>query len=199
MDYKVVPLAKLVEQFERMPSIGKKSAQRLAFYVLNLSQKQVKELAECIVDAHEKIHKCSVCGDLTDKELCPICMSVNRDATTICVVEDSRDVLAFERSKEYKGLYHVLHGSISPINGIGPDELNIKSLIMRMNNNEIKEVIMATNPTVEGEATALYLSKLIKPLGIKVSRLAYGVPVGGDLEYADEITLQRAIQGRQTL
>ena len=126
-------------------------------------------------------------------------MSVNRDTATICVVEDSRDVLAFERSKEYKGLYHVLHGSISPINGIGPDELNVKSLIMRMNNNEIKEVIMATNPTVEGEATALYLSKLIKPLGVKVSRLAYGVPVGGDLEYADGVTLQRAIQGRQTL
>lgn len=197
MGYKVAPLARLIEQFERFPGIGKKNAQRMAFYVLRLSDKDAEELATSISDAHSKIHNCSVCGDLTDEELCPICKSVNRDRTVICVVEDSADVLAFERSGEYRGMYHVLHGVISPINGVGPDELNIKALLSRLNNDEVKEVIMATNPTVEGEATAMYLSKLIKPMGVEVSRLAYGVPVGGDLEYADEITLRRAIDGRQ--
>ncbi|MBE6783504.1 MAG: recombination protein RecR [Ruminococcaceae bacterium] len=199
MGYKVAPLARLIEQFERMPGIGKKSAQRIAFYVLGMSDNEAKNFAQCVIDAHEKIHRCSVCGDLTDAELCPICANVTRDKGLICVVENPADVLAFERTREYKGTYHVLHGAISPINGIGPEELNIKSLITRAASGEVKEVIMATDPTVEGEATAMYLSKLIKPLGVTVSRLAYGVPVGGDLEYADEVTLQRAIEGRQIL
>ncbi len=199
MGYKVAPLAKLIEQFERMPGIGKKSAQRIAFYVLSMSDKQAKDFAQTVIDAHEKIHRCAVCGDLTDAEKCPICDSLTRDKSLVCVVENPADVLAFERSREYKGTYHVLHGVISPINGIGPDELNVKSLISRVATGEIKEVIMATDPTVEGEATAMYLSKLIKPFDVIVSRLAYGVPVGGDLEYADEITLQRAIEGRQIL
>lgn len=197
MGYKVAPLARLIEQFERLPGIGKKSAQRMAFYVLKLPDREAEDFAQSILDAHKKIHNCSVCGDLTDEELCPVCKSANRDRSVICVVEDSADVLAFERSGEYRGLYHVLHGVISPINGIGPDELNIKSLLSRLSDDSVAEVIMATNPTVEGEATAMYLSKLIKPMGITVSRLAYGVPVGGDLEYADEITLRRAIDGRQ--
>lgn len=197
MGYKVAPLARLIEQFERFPGIGKKNAQRMAFYVLGLSDSDASELSKSIEDAHSKIHRCSVCGDLTDEELCPICKAANRDTGTICVVEDPADVLAFERSGEYRGLYHVLHGVISPINGVGPDELNIKTLLNRLNNDEVKEVIMATNPTVEGEATAMYLSKLIKPLGISVSRLAYGIPVGADLEYADDVTLRRAIDGRQ--
>ncbi len=199
MGYKVAPLARLIEQFERMPGIGKKSAQRIAFHVLGMSDKEAKDFAQCVIDAHEKIHRCSVCGDLTDAELCPICASVTRDKGLVCVVENPADVLAFERTREYKGTYHVLHGAISPINGIGPEELNIKSLITRAASGEVKEVIMATDPTVEGEATAMYLSKLIKPFGVTVSRLAYGVPVGGDLEYADEVTLQRAIEGRQIL
>ncbi len=199
MGYKVAPLARLIEQFERMPGIGKKSAQRIAFHVLGMSDKEAKDFAQCVIDAHEKIHRCSVCGDLTDAELCPICANVTRDKSLVCVVENPADVLAFERTREYKGTYHVLHGAISPINGIGPEELNIKSLIARAASGEVKEVIMATDPTVEGEATAMYLSKLIKPFGVTVSRLAYGVPVGGDLEYADEVTLQRAIEGRQIL
>lgn len=199
MGYKVAPLARLIEQFERMPGIGKKSAQRIAFHVLGMSEKEAKTFAQCIIDAKEKIHRCSVCGDLTDSELCPICDNITRDKSLICVVENPADVLAFERTREYKGVYHVLHGVISPINGIGPEELNVKSLVSRVASGEIKEVIMATDPTVEGEATAMYLSKLIKPFGVTVSRLAYGVPVGGDLEYADEITLQRAIEGRQIL
>ncbi len=199
MGYKVAPLARLIEQFERMPGIGKKSAQRIAFHVLGMSEKEAKNFAQCIIDAKEKIHRCSVCGDLTDGELCPICDNISRDKGLICVVENPADVLAFERTREYKGVYHVLHGVISPINGIGPEELNVKSLIARVSTGDIKEVIMATDPTVEGEATAMYLSKLIKPFGVTVSRLAYGVPVGGDLEYADEITLQRAIEGRQIL
>ena len=199
MGYKVAPLARLIEQFERMPGIGKKSAQRIAFHVLGMSEKEAKNFAQCIIDAKEKIHRCSVCGDLTDGELCPICDNITRDKGLICVVENPADVLAFERTREYKGVYHVLHGVISPINGIGPEELNVKSLISRVASGEAKEVIMATDPTVEGEATAMYLSKLIKPFGVTVSRLAYGVPVGGDLEYADEITLQRAIEGRQIL
>lgn len=197
MGYKVAPLARLIEQFERFPGIGKKNAQRMAFYVLNLPDKDADDLANTIAEAHSKIHHCRVCGDLTDEELCPICKAPNRDTGTVCVVEDPADVLAFERSGEYRGLYHVLHGVISPINGVGPESLNIKSLLARLNNDDVKEVIMATNPTVEGEATAMYLSKLIKPLGVRVSRLAYGIPVGADLEYADEVTLKRAIDGRQ--
>ena len=191
-------MAKLIEQFERLPGIGRKTAQRLAFHVLNLSEQQAQEFADAITDAHQKIHRCSVCCNLSEDELCPICSRPGRDKSTICVVEDPRDVLAIERTHEYRGAYHVLHGVISPMNGVGPEDLTVKELVARMG-GEVKEVIMATNPTVEGEATAMYLSRLLKPLGVSVSRLAYGVPVGADLEYADEVTLLRAIEGRQEL
>jgi len=198
MGYEVASLAKLIEQFERLPGIGRKTAQRLAFYVLNLSEREAQDFADAITDAHKKIHRCSVCCNLSEEELCPICSRSGRDQSTICVVEDPRDVLAIERTHEYNGTYHVLHGVISPMNGIGPEELTVKELVARMG-GDVKEIIMATNPTVEGEATAMYLSRLLKPLGVAVSRLAYGVPVGADLEYADEVTLLRAIEGRQQL
>ncbi|MEF9983233.1 MAG: recombination mediator RecR [Oscillospiraceae bacterium] len=199
MGYNVVPLEKLVNQFERLPGIGKKSAQRLAFFVLGLSKERAEEFASTILEAHEKIKKCSCCQSLTDKEICSICEDNSRDKSTICVVEDSRDLLALERTKEYHGLYHVLLGLISPMDGIGPDQLSIKELVLRMKDNDVKEVIMATNPTVEGETTAIYISKLLKPMGIKVTRLAYGIPVGGNLEYADDVTLYRALEGRSEI
>ncbi len=195
----VIPLTNLIEQFERMPGIGHKSAQKLAFYVLGMPDEEAKRFAENILLAKEKIHRCKVCCDLTDNDICSICEDEQRDHSVICVVESSKDVIAIERTREFNGLYHVLHGSISPMNGIGPDEITIKELIARLSDDRIKEIIMATNPTVEGEATAMYISRLIKPMGIKVSRLAYGVPVGADLEYADEITLTRALEGRQIL
>lgn len=198
MSYDIAPLAKLIEQFERMPGVGKKSAQRMAFYVLNLPDKKAQEFAEAITQAHEKIHKCSVCCNLTDGEKCSVCSSDTRDKSVICVVEDPRDVIAIERTREYKGTYHVLHGAISPMNGVGPDQLTIKELLKRIDDS-VREIILATNPTIEGEATAMYISKLLKPLGVTVSRLAYGVPVGADLEYADEVTLSRAIEGRRIL
>ena len=182
-----------------MPSIGHKTAQRLAFYVLNMSDDQAKNFAKAILDAHEKIHRCSVCCNLSEDELCPICARADRDRSVICVVEDPRDVIAIERTHEFSGTYHVLGGVISPLNGIGPEQLNIKELIARMGSGEVKEVIMATNPTVEGEATAMYVSRLLKPMGIATTRLAYGVPVGADLEYADEVTLLRALEGRQEI
>ena len=199
MAYNVAALQKLIDQFRRMPSVGEKSAQRMAFYVLGLSGDEAKELATAITEAHEKIHKCSVCCNLTEKELCNICDNPARDRGLICVVEDPRDVIAIEKTHEYKGTYHVLHGAISPMNGVGPDQLTIKELLNRVNSDEVQEVIMATNPTVEGEATAMYVSRLLKPMGVKVTRLAYGVPVGADLEYADEITLLRALEGRQVI
>ena len=199
MGYEVASLARLIEQFERMPSIGHKTAQRLAFYVLNMSDEQAQSFAKAILDAHEKIHRCSVCCNLSEDELCPICSRADRDASVICVVEDPRDVIAIERTHEFNGTYHVLGGVISPLNGIGPEQLNIKELVARMGSGEVKEVIMATNPTVEGEATAMYISRLLKPMGIETSRLAYGVPVGADLEYADEVTLLRALEGRQKI
>lgn len=195
----VVPLANLIEQFERLPGIGHKSAQKLAFHILGMTEAEARKFADTIIQAREKIHRCSVCCDLTDSDTCNICTDEKRDRTTICVVESSKDVIAIERTREYNGLYHVLHGSISPMNGIGPDEISIKELLNRLGDDTVEEIIMATNPTVEGEATAMYISRLIKPLGIKVSRLAYGVPVGADLEYADEITLTRALEGRQIL
>lgn len=195
----VIPLTNLIEQFERMPGIGHKSAQKLAFYILGMPEAEAKKFAENILLAKEKIHRCKICCDLTDSDVCSICSDEKRDKSVICVVESSKDVIAIERTREYNGLYHVLHGSISPMNGIGPDEITIKELISRLGDDNIKEIIMATNPTVEGEATAMYISRLIKPMGIKVSRLAYGVPVGADLEYADEITLTRALEGRQIL
>lgn len=198
MGYDVAPLSRLIEQFERMPSIGRKTAQRLAFYVLGLSESEAGDFAATILEAHEKIHRCPVCCNLTDGDLCNICSNSARDKGTICVVEDSRDVLAVERTHEYMGVYHVLNGLLSPLNGIGPDQLSIKELVQRTGSG-VDEVIMATDPTAEGETTAMYISKLLNPLGIKVTRLAYGVPVGADLEYADEVTLMRALEGRQII
>lgn len=199
MSYGVAPLERLIEQFERLPGIGHKTAQRLAFFVLNMPKSGAQEFVDSITEAREKIRECSVCCNLADGELCPVCRSNSRDESTICVVEDARDVMAIERTREYKGLYHVLHGTISPMDGIGPDQLRIKQLLKRVADNDIQEVIMATNPTVEGEATAMYISRLLAPFGVKVTRLAYGIPVGGDLEYADEVTLRRSLEGRNVL
>lgn len=199
MGYNLAPLQNLIDQFERMQGIGHKTAQRMAFYVLGLSDAQAQEFAKAITDAHSKIKQCKICCDLADDELCPICKETDRDKSIICVVEDPRDVVAIERTHEYKGTYHVLHGAISPMDNIGPDQIRIKELIARLSSGEVDEVIMATNPTVEGEATAMYISRLLKPMGITVSRLAYGVPVGADLEYADEVTLSRAIEGRSVI
>ena len=195
MGYAIAPLERLVEQLQRLPGVGHKSAQRMAYYLLKTSDQAAADLTGAIEDAREKIHECTVCCNLTDKELCPICSAADRDQSVICVVEDPRDVMALERTREYKGLYHVLHGLISPMDGIGADQLCIKELLARLNDT-VKEVIMATSPTVEGEATAMYIAKLIKPLGIKTTRLAYGLPVGSSLEYADETTLYRAMAGR---
>ena len=199
MAYNLAPLQNLIDQFERMQGIGHKTAQRMAFYVLGLSDSQAQEFAKAITDAHTKIKQCKICCDLADDELCPICKDNTRDKSVICVVEDPRDVVAIERTHEYKGTYHVLHGAISPMDNIGPDQIRIKELIARLGSGEVEEVIMATNPTVEGEATATYISRLIKPLGIKVTRLAYGLPVGSALEYADDVTLQRALENRNEL
>ena len=199
MAYRVAPLTKLIEQFERLPGIGKKSAQRLALYVLDLPKQEAEAFANAIIEAKEKIRKCAVCCNLTDEELCPICANAARDKSIICVVAEPRDVIALERTHEFNAVYHVLHGCISPMDGIGPEQLCVKELLARINAGGVNEVIMATNPTVEGEATAMYLSRLIKPLGVKVTRLAYGIPVGGDLEYADEVTLKRALDGRSEL
>lgn len=198
-EYRIAPLSRLVEQFEHFPGIGYKSAQRMAYYVLGLSDAEVKQLSDSILEAHQKIHTCKVCCNLTDQETCSICRDPARDHSTICVVENPRDVVAMERTQDYKGTYHVLHGVISPLNGVGPDQLHIRELLARVKGGSVKEVIMATNPTVEGEATAMYISRLLKPLGVKVTRLAYGIPVGGDLEYADEVTLSRALAGRSEL
>ena len=199
MSYDVAALEKLIEQFQKMPSIGRKTAQRMAFHVLDLTDEQAKEFADAIIDAHTKIHHCELCHNLTENDLCPICASNNRDHSTVCVVEEPRDVLAFEKTREFQGVYHVLHGVISPMNGIGPEQLTIKSLVERATSGEITEIIMATNPTIEGDTTAMYISKLIKPFGVKVTRLAYGIPVGADIEYADDVTLMRALSGRSEL
>ena len=196
---KVVPLQNLINQFERLPGIGHKSAQRLAFHVLSMEEKDVQAFADALTEAHSKIHRCEKCCDLTDGQFCPICDDPSRDESTICVVEDSRDVMAFERTHEYNGVYHVLHGVISPLNGVGPEDITVKELLTRLSDDRVKEVIMATNPTAEGEATAIFIARLIKPMGIEVSRLAYGVPVGADLEYADEFTLLKAIEGRKKI
>lgn len=199
MAYNVPPLARLIEKFEKMPSIGRKSAQRIAFYILNLTNEEATDFADAILDAKKKMKFCSVCQTLTDSDTCSICASTERDKKTICVVEDSRDVMAIERTKEFSGTYHVLHGLISPMDGVTPDQLKIKELLTRVATDEVEEVIMATNPTVEGDATALYISRLLKPFEVKVTRLAYGIPVGGELEYADSDTLMRAIEGRSIL
>ncbi len=197
--YDVAALEKLVEQFQKIPSIGRKTAQRMAFHVLDLPDNEAKEFADAIIEAHTKIHHCSLCHNLTENELCPICESTTRDHTLLCVVEDPRDVPALERTREFSGVYHVLHGTISPMNGVGPEQLTIKSLVERVATGEIKEVIMATNPTLEGDTTAMYIGKLLKPFEVKVTRLAYGIPVGADIEYADDVTLLRALEGRREL
>ncbi len=200
MDYLAAPVAKLIEEFSKLPGIGKKTAQRLAFHVLNMSESNANDLAKAIVSAKKNIKYCSICTNLTDIDPCNICRNKKRDQTSICVVEDPRDVIAMERIREYNGLYHVLHGSISPMEGIGPEQIKIKELLNRIRESkDIKEIILATNPTIEGEATAMYISKLIKPLGIKTTRIAHGIPVGGDLEYADEVTLSKALEGRRDI
>lgn len=195
----IVPLTELIAQFERLPGIGRKTAQRLAFSILEQPPERAEKFAEALVNARRKIHFCKVCQGLTDKEVCDICDDSRRDRSVICVVAEPKDVMAFERTREYVGVYHVLHGVISPLDGIGPDQLRIKELMARLGSGEVNEIIMATNPTVEGEATASYISRLVKPMGIKVTRLAYGIPVGGDLEYADEFTLARALEGRNEI
>lgn len=191
-------LDRLIEQFAKLPSVGKKSAQRLAFHILSMTDAEANAFTETISKARSSIKRCEICCNLTDTKVCNICSSQSRDKSVICVVEDPRDVIAIERTHEYNGLYHVLHGAISPMNDINPEDICIKELLHRLN-DDVREIIMATNPTVEGEATSMYISKLIKPLGVRVSRLAYGVPVGADLEYADEFTLIRAIEGRKDL
>ena len=199
MSYYAAPVAKLIEEFEKLPGIGHKTAQRLAFHVLNLPGEKAFGLANAIKDAKQKIRYCSVCNNLTENDPCFICSGSGRDRTTFCVVEDARDVVAMERTREFKGLYHVLQGVISPMEGIGPDDIKIKELLIRIRQDSIREVILATNPDVEGEATAMYISKLLKPLGIKTTRIAHGIPVGGDLEYADEVTLAKALEGRREI
>ena len=192
-------LERLSEQFARLPGIGSKTAQRLAFQVLSMPQEQAQEFADAILDAKRSIHTCPVCQNLTDEEMCPICADETRDHSTICVVAEPRDVIAMERSREYTGVYHVLHGVISPLNHVGPDDLKIRELLARIAQGGVEEVIMATNPDTEGEATAMYLSRLLRPIGVKVTRLAYGIPVGSQLEYADEVTLLRALEGRREM
>ncbi len=190
-------LERLSEQFGRLEGVGKKSAMRMAFSILELSEEEAEQFAQSILDAKRKIHLCPICQNLTDRELCSVCSDPARDRSIICVVTDPRTVRAMEKVREYRGTYHVLHGLISPMNGVTPDQLKIKELLERIGQGGVEEVIVATDPNVEGEATAMYLSKLLRPLGVKVTRLAYGVPVGADLEYADEVTLFRALEGRR--
>ena len=199
MSYYSPSIEKLIQSFEKLPSIGNKTAARLAFYILNASEEETNEFVSSIVNAKKNLKYCSHCYNISDTDPCTICGNPKRDQSQICVVEDVRDIIAMERTHEFKGVYHVLHGSISPMNGIGPDDIKIKELLSRLMDGQVKEVILATNPRVEGEATAMYLSKLIKPLGISVTRIAHGIPVGGDLEYTDEITLTKALEGRREL
>ena len=193
------PLNKLINELSRLPGIGGKTAQRLAFRILSMSDGDAFRLSDSIREAKEQMRYCSVCGNLTDVDPCAICSDTDRDPSVICVVESPRDVIAMEKIREFKGYYHVLHGTISPMDGIGPDDINLKSLVLRLQDERVQELIIATNPTIEGEATAMYIARLIKPSGIKVSRIAHGIPVGGDLEYADEVTLLKAVEGRRQL
>ncbi len=195
----IVPLIELISQFERLPGIGKKTAQRLAYSILEQPPERAEKFAEALINAKRKIHFCKECQGLTDMDTCAICSNEARNRSIICVVAEPKDVMAFERTGEYNGLYHVLHGVISPLDRISPDQLKIKELMSRLSSGEVMEIIMATNPTVEGEATASYISRLVKPMGIKVTRLAYGIPVGSDLEYADQFTLARALEGRNEI
>ena len=199
MEYFPAPLEKLVEQFAKLPGIGGKSAQRLAFYVLSLPETEAQEFADAIVNAKKNVTCCPICQNLTAGGICSICASQKRDPSVVCVVADPRDVIAIERAREFHGRYHVLHGVISPMNHIGPDDLQIKSLLDRVAQGDIQEVIMATNPDTEGEATAMYIARLLKPFGVRVTRLAYGIPVGGHLEFADDATLMRALEGRRDI
>lgn len=199
MKYYAKPLGKLITELSRLPGIGGKTAQRLAFHILSMDEKEARGLADAIVDAKTNMKYCSVCGNLTDTDPCAICSDPARSHEIICVVETPKDVVAMERIKEFTGLYHVLHGAISPMEGIGPEDINLKQLIVRLQQEDVKEIILATNPNIEGEATAMYIARLVKPSGIKVSRIAHGIPVGGDLEYADEVTLLKAVEGRREL
>ena len=192
-------LERLSEQFARLPGIGSKTAQRLAFYMLGLPQEQAEEFAEAILQARRTVHLCPICQNLTDQDVCPICADPERDQSLICVVAEPKDVIAMERAREYTGVYHVLHGVISPLSHVGPDDIRIRELLERVQSGTVREIIMATNPDTEGEATAMYLSRLLRGLGVKVTRLAYGIPVGSKLEYADEVTLLRALNGRQEM
>ena len=199
MSYYSPSIEKLIESFEKLPSIGHKTAVRLAFHMLDLNEEDTNAFINSIINAKANLKYCSSCYNIADTDPCPICSSPKRDSSVICVVEDVRDIMAMERTHEFKGVYHVLHGTISPMNGIGPDDIKIKELLNRIGQEETKEIIIATNPRVEGEATAIYLSKIIKPLGVKVTRIAHGIPVGGDLEYTDEVTLSKALEGRREL
>lgn len=193
------PISKLIDSFMKLPGIGPKTASRLAFFVLTMQEDTVLNFAKALVDAKRNLSYCSVCGNITDIDPCHICQDVQRDRSTICVVQDPKDVIAMEKMKDYHGLYHVLHGAISPMDGIGPEDINVPSLLKRLQSEEVEELILATNPTIEGEATAMYISRLIKPSGIRTTRIAHGLPVGGDLEYADEVTLSKALEGRREL
>lgn len=201
MPFFAQPVEKLIEEFAKLPGIGQKTAQRLAFYILNQPKETAETFAQALLDAKEKVYTCKVCQNLTDSEVCSICSNPARDHGVICVVTEPKDVIAFERTREFNGLYHVLHGTISPLGGVGPDDIRIKELLERMADEEedVREVILATNPDTEGEATAMYLSRLLRPFGIKITRLAYGMPVGGHLEYVDEVTLMRALEGRHEI
>ena len=195
----IAPLAKLIEHFRALPGIGNKTAVRLAYHVLDMDAEQAKKLAEAIIEAKEKIGYCNTCFNLSDQNPCVICAAEERDHSVICVVEQPQDVAAMERMRDYRGVYHVLHGALSPLEGVGPDQIRIKELLGRLTGDEVKEVIMATNPNGEGEATAMYLAKLLKPMGVKVTRIAHGLPIGGDLEYADEVTLAKAMENRREI
>ena len=199
MNYYAEPIARLINELSKLPGIGNKTAQRLAFFIVNMSNEEALDLAKAIEGAKEGIGYCSICGNLTDIDPCSICASPKRDNTAICVVKDPRDVVAMEKMQEYRGLYHVLNGTISPMEGIGPDDIRIKKLLDRLKGEPVKEEILATNPDVEGEATAMYISRIIKPMGIRTTRIAHGIPVGGDLEYADQITLQKSYEGRREI
>ncbi|MBK3497309.1 recombination protein RecR [Viridibacillus sp. YIM B01967] len=193
------PISKLIDSFMKLPGIGPKTAARLAFFVLTMKEDTVLSFAKALVDAKRNLTYCSVCGHITDVDPCHICQDKQRDASTICVVQDPKDVIAMEKMRDYHGLYHVLHGAISPMDGIGPEDINVPSLLKRLQDDQVQELILATNPTIEGEATAMYISRLVKPSGICTTRIAHGLPVGGDLEYADEVTLSKALEGRREL
>jgi recombination protein RecR len=194
-----LPLANLIQEFKRLPGIGQKSAQRLAFHVLRAGREDAERMAQALLDVKDKLGLCAVCNNVSEAELCPYCSDPRRDPTVICVVEEAHNIVPVETTRQYEGLYHVLHGTISPLKGIGPEQLRIKNLVERLHPGQVKEIILATNPTVEGEATAAYLSRLLKPLGVKVTRIATGIPVGSDLEYADEVTMWKSLENRREL